>query len=129
MPSALLSCARTVATTFAITAGMETVVIVTSDGDYGRLCYDAFRRVGMFAVVVDCGARALVVLAQFRANIVIVERPARDPPEWESVLIDLAGTTPILTYPKLPKAAALANEVRDALASLSERPSAAASGT
>lgn len=96
---------------------MPTVLIVTSNGDYGRLCYDAFRRAGFLAVVVGSGARALVLLAQFRAHLVVVERSRPDPPEWESVLLDLAGTTPVLTYPELPKPAALAAVVREALES------------
>jgi hypothetical protein len=108
---------------------METVVIVASNDGYGRLCYDAFRGAGLFAVVVDSGARALVLLAQFRPHIVVVERSTPDPPEWESILVDLAGTTPVLTYPELPQPAVLAAAVREVLASRIERPTETAPET
>jgi hypothetical protein len=106
---------------------MKTILIVTRNDKYGRLCYDAFRSTGLFAVVVDSGARALVLLAQFRPNIVVVERSTPYPAEWESVLIDLAGTTPVLTYPELPKPTELAAVVRGVLAPRIERVNEAAS--
>jgi hypothetical protein len=122
MPSALLSWAAWWRRLLQQQERMETVVIVASNNDYGRLCYDVFRRAGLFAVVVDSGARALVLLAQFRVHVVVVERSTPDPPEWESVLADLAGTTPVLRYRELPKPAALATVVREALASSPNEP-------
>jgi len=99
------------APSFALGRRVPTAVIIARDPRYGHECQDAFRQAGVFPVVVHSADRALVLLRQFRTDVVVLEH---DDDAGESpALAVLAQPTPLLTYPRLPPPAMLAEAVRD----------------
>ena len=92
---------------------MTTVVIIARDPTYPSRSDEAFRECGLFVVVVNSAARALVLLAQFQANVLVVERGSDMPTDWEPLLKDVIGKTPLITYEQLPSPRVLATSVRE----------------
>lgn len=93
-----------------------TAVVVTSDRKFGSECQRAFREVAIFPVVVCHVARAVSLLREFRADVVVLESsdPATAADDHRR-MVDAAGDTPLLVCPKLPPPSQLAAAVRDAL--------------
>ena len=94
-----------------------TTVVVTNDPKFGSECQEAFRDGTIFPVVVGNIDRAVSLLRQFRADVVVLDCP--DPSTVENQrlrMMQAAGETPVLIFQTLPSPSVLATTVRETLA-------------
>jgi len=95
---------------------MATVLIVTSNLRHGEDAHQALRQSGLFPVLAANRAQALVLLAQFHAEVVVVERGLEGAPDWEPLGNDLSPETALFTFTDLPSPGVLASIVHGVLA-------------
>jgi hypothetical protein len=95
---------------------MATALVVTPEQDYGSACFDAFRARGVFPVVISTIDRAILLLKQFRVDVLVVHSPADAGNDSDCArLRELAAGTPTLVLPELPEPHALAVHLRDVI--------------
>jgi hypothetical protein len=93
---------------------MRTVLIIAFDPGYDGECQSAFAAAGLYAVVVPTLERALAVLRQFKADVLVIEEgPARDREDLPPVLPPALDQLRIFRYPTLPAPPILAADVGD----------------
>ena len=94
---------------------MRTAVIIARDQKYASRCQPVFREAGLFPVVVETVHRALALLGQFRASVVVLERGANETGGGEELLAQASAGTPLLTYTELPPPRVLVAVLRETL--------------
>ena len=95
---------------------MATALVITPQQDYGSTCFEAFRARGVFPVVISTIDQAMLLLKQFKVDVLVVHSPGDAGTDSGcSRLRELAAGTPTLVVTELPAPHALAVQLRDAI--------------
>jgi hypothetical protein len=93
-----------------------TIVVITSDLKFESECQNAFRNASIFPVVVSRVDRAVSLLREFRADvIVLVPSDATAAEDLRTRITQAAGTTPLLVFATLPSPSQVAAAIRETL--------------
>ena len=95
-----------------------TAVTITSDPTFGSECQHAFRTASIFPIVVSRVDRAVNLVRECRADIIVLigsgtTNTAAD--DQRTRIIEAAATTPLLVLAALPSPSQLAAAIREAL--------------
>jgi hypothetical protein len=95
---------------------MATALVITSERDYGSTCYEAFRASDLFPVVIRTLDRAIPLLREFKADVIVLHA-SRDEAKDAAYarLREHAPGTPVVVLTQLPLPQALASRLRDAI--------------
>lgn len=101
---------------FAKSSAMATALVITSERDYGSTCYAAFRASDLFPVVIRTLDRAIPLLREFKADVIVLHASSDEEKDAAYArLREHAPETPIVVLPQLPLPPALASRLRDAI--------------
>jgi hypothetical protein len=95
-----------------------TAVIVTSDPKFGSECQQAFRHASIFPIVVSRADRAITLVREFRADIIVLlpsDTTNTNADDQRSRITEAAATTPLLVFATLPSLSQLAAAIRETL--------------